>query len=132
MLRQCRRAAAVLSDFSSHCVRNTGKNKLGNGVVKKMTKSEVIARYGDKDGYINCMTCPLKELCDMSYSGFEDCWDAIQTAFEDCHQEIRKEDADKRRILMLRGEKIPCSLCRYAPPSDDDGKPCTCCPAEGV
>ena len=30
-----------------------------------MTKSEVIARYGDKDGYISCMTCPLKELCDM-------------------------------------------------------------------
>ena len=97
-----------------------------------MTTDEIIRRYGDKDGYISCMTCPLKELCDMNYSGFEDCWDALQAAFNDRHQEISKEDADKRRILMLRGEKIPCSLCRYAPPSDDDGKPCTCCPAEGV
>ena len=97
-----------------------------------MTTDEIIRRYGDKDGYISCMTCPLKEMCDMIYRGFEDCWDAIQTAFEDCHQEISKEAADKRRILMLRGEKIPCSLCRYAPPSAGDGKPCTYCPAEGV
>ena len=42
-----------------------------------------------------------------------------------------KQDSEKRAAMMT-GEKIPCSLCRYAPPSDDDGKPCTCCPAEGV
>lgn len=37
-----------------------------------------------------------------------------------------------KRAAMMTGEKIPCSLCRYAPPSAGDGKPCTCCPAEGV
>ena len=26
----------------------------------------------------------------------------------------------------------PCDVCRYAPPSSMDGKPCTICPAEGA
>lgn len=56
-------------------------------------------------------------------SGFEDCWEKIRRLVS---------GEDERRDAMMTGEKIPCSLCRYAPPSAGDEKPCTCCPAEGV
>ena len=28
-------------------------------------------------------------------------------------------------------DAVPCDVCRFAPPSSGDGKPCTICPAEG-
>ena len=28
-------------------------------------------------------------------------------------------------------DAVPCDMCRYAPPSSMDGKPCTVCPAVG-
>ena len=67
-----------------------------------MTTYEIIRQYGDEDGFIECADCP------------------------DDQAEIVK--ADK----IVAGERSPCTFCRYAPPSDDDGKPCTYCPAEGV
>lgn len=40
--------------------------------------------------------------------------------------------AGKVETLAMRREKSePCDLCRHAPPSSGDGKPCTMCPAMG-
>ena len=38
--------------------------------------------------------------------------------------------ADYLLGLTDKKTKTPCDLCRYAPPSSSDGKPCRMCPAE--
>lgn len=88
-----------------------------------MTTDEIIRRYGDEDGFIECADCPVHPKCAGYMSGFEDCWEKIGRYVS---------GEGEKRAAMMTGEKIPCSLCRYAPPSAGDGKPCTCCPAEGV
>lgn len=41
-------------------------------------------------------------------------------------------DMDRLAIEALpSAQPSPCDMCRYAPPSSMDGKPCTVCPAEG-
>lgn len=34
----------------------------------------------------------------------------------------------KRQMTV---DVVPCDVCRFAPPSSGDGKPCTMCPAAG-
>ena len=40
---------------------------------------------------------------------------------------VTKEEID----AMPTVDAVPCDVCRFAPPSSGDGKPCTVCPAEG-
>lgn len=123
-----------------------------------MTTDEIIRRYGDEDGFIECADCPVHPKCAGYMSGFEDCWEKIRRHVEDvkragmtawdmtvapCLGDLdhlrffgTQTHGDQAEILkadkVVAGERSPCTFCRYAPPSDDDGKPCTYCPAEGV
>ena len=46
-----------------------------------MTTDEIIRRYGDEDGFIECADCPVHPKCAGYMSGFEDCWEKIRAAF---------------------------------------------------
>lgn len=124
-----------------------------------MTTDEIIRRYGDEDGFIECADCPVHPRCAGYMSGFEDCWEKIRRhvsgegekraarAAGDMTATLHMAELERLQFGMQTldsqaeivradkieaGERSPCTFCRYAPPSDDDGKPCTCCPAEGV
>lgn len=43
-----------------------------------MTTDEIIRRYGDEDGFIECADCPVHPKCAGYMSGFEDCWEKIR------------------------------------------------------
>lgn len=121
-----------------------------------MTTDEIIRRYGDEDGFIECADCPVHPKCAGYMSGFEDCWEKIRRHVEGekragmtawdmtvalCMADLdhlwfgMQTHDDQAEIVkadkIVAGERSPCTFCRYAPPSDDDGKPCTYCPAEG-
>lgn len=124
-----------------------------------MTTDEIIRRYGDEDGFIECADCPVHPKCAGYMSGFEDCWEKIgryvsgegekragMTAWDMtvalCVPNLdhllfgTQTHGDQAEMLkadkVVAGERSPCTFCRYAPPSAGDGKPCTYCPAEGV
>lgn len=77
-----------------------------------------------------------KDLVAVIISGSidSDFLDAKVVAFYDEDGKAVRMDTtekDRRYIAMLNGEKVPCTLCRYAPPNIDTDKPCRYCPAQG-
>lgn len=42
-----------------------------------------------------------------------------------------KSEAHRMLAQLPTVDAVPCDVCRFAPPSSGDGKPCTICPAEG-
>ena len=49
--------------------------------------------------------------------------------------EISEQAQWRRDVEAIKAlppvDDIPCTFCRFSPPSSRDGKPCTMCPAEG-
>ena len=50
---------------------------------------------------------------------------------EECYGMNRAKEEIVGCVKYMSGiqARIPCDLCRYAPPSSSDGKPCCMCPA---
>ena len=60
-----------------------------------MTTDEIIRRYGDKNGFIECADCPVHPKCAGYMSGFEDCWEKIRRHVEGVKRAARRASDER-------------------------------------
>lgn len=104
-----------------------------NNIIGKRIK-ELREQAGEKQEELGEMIFLLRNdisLSDISlYSIYED--GRIKPSVDTIAAIAKHYNVSADYLLGLTDKKAktPCDLCRYAPPSSSDGKPCCMCPVE--
>lgn len=83
-----------------------------------VTIEEIKEKYGEADGYISCIDCPLNSSkCNPQVAtGYEECWREIQKHFannQNYHNRNNKTSAYWERIEAIESQQRKKGLAKY-------------------